>query len=185
MFPAYRRENQAGDPASRWIRQKIPGAVRRHRVRLGVILGRSQAGTIPGWWIRQGQKAKGARLRAPFQQNPISPRPGPSRNALTTPGKFKTTWHQLMQPNCHIRKTSLPSPNSHKLKRISYFKESELPWHDQFSTVFHIIWRPELLSLGDSGTDGGADSRREGFSPESDIFGVLGFDHDARFGFGA
>jgi len=31
---------------------------------------------------------------SPFQQNPISPRPGLSRNALTTPGKIKTTWLQ-------------------------------------------------------------------------------------------
>jgi hypothetical protein len=42
----------------------------------------------------------------------------------------------------------------------------------------YVLWKI-------SGADGGADGGGQGLRPLCDVFGVLGFDHDARFGFSA
>src|SRR5579863_2739236 len=61
--------------------------------------------TLPGIRrraLRKGPKNERGSETSPFRQNPNSPRSGPSRNALTTPGEIKTTCPLYEQTKCQI-----------------------------------------------------------------------------------
>ena len=59
-----------------------------------------------------------------------------------------------------------------------FFTFHFLQFFTEFGFLDYCLWEN---SSADGCTDGGG----QGFGPECYVFGVLGFDHDARFGFGA
>jgi hypothetical protein len=133
----------------------------------------------------QGQKTKGARMRAPSSKTPFHPIP--EQAGTHSPPREKSKPLDL----CKCKPSARSQKSRHSFLALRNIKGYCVPAtikslsklnYLQFFTYFvpnsYRLWE-------NSSADGGADGGGECFGPMDNVFGVLGFDHDPRFGFGA